>query len=196
MISENSNAIKDSILKAAEDVFGKFGYKKTTLDDIARHIGKGKSALYYYYKNKEEIFDAVLDFESGKVRHELLLAVEAGKDPQEKLRCYILKRMELFHQLVTFHSIIQHECAESTAVADKIRKQYDALELELISRIIKDGIDRGEIKKSDVMPMACAIIKAMKGFEISYLKEKDKEKLEHDADELLELLLYGLVPRE
>src|SRR5688572_33260146 len=52
--------IRDEILNGARDLFERFGFKKTTMEDIARQVGKSKSALYYYYKTKEEIFEAVI----------------------------------------------------------------------------------------------------------------------------------------
>ena len=59
MTSENLNyneSVRVSILEAAQGLFSKFGYKKTTMEDIAQELHKGKSSLYYYFKNKEENF--------------------------------------------------------------------------------------------------------------------------------------------
>lgn len=59
--------VKADILKAAEKLFQQFGLRKTTMEDIAKAMGKGKSTLYYYYNNKEEIFDAVVMKEMWEV---------------------------------------------------------------------------------------------------------------------------------
>lgn len=195
MDRENGSAIKESILKAAQEIFSKYGYKKTTLGDIARYIGKGKSALYYYYKNKEEIFEAVLAFEASHIGDELFKALEAETSPQQKLRKCILKRMELYHQLVNFYGAIQQEYIENLTVIEK-KKQYDDLELQLISDIIREGVDKGKFVSSNITLTASAIIMAMKGFEYAFSKEKNMKKLESDIDQLLEILLYGIVPRE
>ena len=42
---------RESILKIAQEIFSKYGYRKTTLDDIANAVRKGKSSLYYYFKS-------------------------------------------------------------------------------------------------------------------------------------------------
>jgi len=55
--SENGNKKdqnRENILKIAREIFSKYGYKKTTLDDIANAVRKGKSSLYYYFKSKED----------------------------------------------------------------------------------------------------------------------------------------------
>lgn len=193
MNNENGIAIKDAILKAAQEIFSKYGYKKTTLDDIARYIGKGKSALYYYYKNKEQIFEAVLAFEVTQLRDELFNELDAAKDPQDKLRRYILKRMELYHNLVNYYGAIQQEYLENLSVIERIRKQYDDQELEMISDIIKEGVARGIFVSKNITLTAGAIIMAMKGFEYSFSKEKDLKKLGNDIGQLLDILFYGIV---
>ena len=193
MNNENGIAIKDAILKAAQEIFSKYGYKKTTLDDIARYIGKGKSALYYYYKNKEQIFEAVLAFEVTQLRDELFNELDAAKDPQDKLRRYILKRMELYHNLVNYYGAIQQEYLENLSVIERIRKQYDDQELEMISDIIKEGVARGIFVSKNITLTAGAIIMAMKGFEYSFSKEKDLQKLGNDIGQLLDILFYGIV---
>ena len=50
---------KQQIIEAAGVIFERYGFKKTTMDDIAYAAGKGKSSLYYYFKNKEQVFEAV-----------------------------------------------------------------------------------------------------------------------------------------
>ena len=47
--------IKAKILEGADKLFQKYGLGKTTMEDIAKDAGKGKSTLYYYFKSKEEI---------------------------------------------------------------------------------------------------------------------------------------------
>ena len=57
---ETKDPIREEILNGARELLERYGFKKTTMEDIARQIGKSKSALYYYYKTKEEIFGAVI----------------------------------------------------------------------------------------------------------------------------------------
>ncbi len=192
----NEGIIKDSIINAAQEIFSKYGYKKTTLDDIAQNIGKGKSALYYYFKSKEAIFKAVLEFEVGQLREQLVNALAKENNPQRKLRTYILKRMELFHQVVNFYSAIQQEYYENIGFIEKARKDFDEQELQMISEIIKEGVDNGYFINRNVKFTAGAIIIAMRGFEYSISKEKDLRKVENDIDKLLDILFYGILIRK
>ncbi len=51
-ILNKKDANRENILKIAREIFSKYGFKKTTLDDIANAVRKGKSSLYYYFKSK------------------------------------------------------------------------------------------------------------------------------------------------
>ena len=54
-----NNLVKAAILQAAERLFQKWGINKTTMEDIAHEARKGKSTLYYYFKSKEDVLEAV-----------------------------------------------------------------------------------------------------------------------------------------
>ena len=59
MLQKDEIVVRD-IIDTARTLFKKTGFKKTTMGDIARSLGKAKSSLYYYYPSKEDIFEAVL----------------------------------------------------------------------------------------------------------------------------------------
>lgn len=196
MDSDNSiSSNKDAIIAAAREQFSKYGYKKTTLDDIARRIGKGKSSLYYYFNNKEEIFKAVLDFDVLLFKDKLINAITSENNPQSKLRTYILKRMDFYHQVVTFFGAIQQDYIDNFPMIEKARIKYDEQELEMISEIITEGVRQGKFVSKNITLTAKAIILAMKGFEYTFAKETDAKKIENDIDQLLEVLFYGIVVR-
>jgi len=56
--------VREQLVQSARQVFARYGFKKTALDDIAREAHKGKSTIYYYFKSKDEIFKAVIEAEA------------------------------------------------------------------------------------------------------------------------------------
>ena len=64
--------IKNRIIEVAQDIFKKYGFRKSTMDEIAEAAGKGKSTLYHYFKSKEEVFAAVIEKESNIMFKELI----------------------------------------------------------------------------------------------------------------------------
>ncbi len=68
-----SEKVKHSIIEVARETFARYGFRKTTMDEIAVAARKGKSSLYYYFASKEEVFQAVVEQEAGilfsKIEH-------------------------------------------------------------------------------------------------------------------------------
>ena len=60
MPSQSYEARGERILEAAAELIVRWGYKKTTVDDIARQAGVAKGTIYLHWKTREELFKAVL----------------------------------------------------------------------------------------------------------------------------------------
>ncbi len=59
------------ILQAASEVFARYGYDKTTLEDIGKKCGLNKASLYHYFRNKEDIYVQVIMVETTVFINEL-----------------------------------------------------------------------------------------------------------------------------
>ena len=79
---------KDLILKSAQSCFIKYGYKRTTLDDIAKEANISRAAIYLIFSNKEDLFSSLLEY-----LHNNLL---------EKIKNYFLKNNGLEKKLINF----------------------------------------------------------------------------------------------
>ena len=93
MHNQENDSMRIAIIESSRDLFAKYGYKKTTMEDIANALRKGKSSLYYYFKNKEEIFQAVLELEEFILFSRLKEIVASDIKPKEKLSVYVNTRM-------------------------------------------------------------------------------------------------------
>ncbi|MDD5509089.1 MAG: TetR/AcrR family transcriptional regulator, partial [Bacteroidales bacterium] len=188
-------SIRSTILEKAKEVFSKYGYRKTTLDDIAGACGKGKSSLYYYFKNKEVIFEEVIRQEVDNLKNEFRTAMDSVKDPKEKLRIYIVLRMVMFRNLVNFFPTFRQEFMEYYSLIERIRASYDEEEFHIIKGILQYGIDCGEFKIRNITMTAHAIIKAMKGFEFPWAIDQDVRTMKKEIDSVLDVLFYGIMKR-
>lgn len=85
----NTEQIPDmelKILEAAKVVFVRKGYEATKMSDIATEVGIGRTALHYYFRTKEMLFDAIF----GQVIAELVPNIE----PIANMNCTILDKIE------------------------------------------------------------------------------------------------------
>ncbi|WP_109829982.1 TetR/AcrR family transcriptional regulator [Reichenbachiella versicolor] len=96
---------KQEILEAAKQLFNTQGYSKTSVDDISAAIGMRKSSLYYYFKNKEDIFVQSSENEWRRIFSEFRAEANKSKDPETKLITYIRQSLDYYEQLVIENEI-------------------------------------------------------------------------------------------
>lgn len=95
-IKSKEDLVKEEILLAARGLFQKFGLKKTSMEEIAEQAGKGKSTLYHYYRNKDELFGTVLEWECNQMKGEICECVIEQETLKGKLKTQFLCKLQAF----------------------------------------------------------------------------------------------------
>ena len=190
--------IKKRITEVAQDIFKKYGFKKSTMDEIAAAAGKGKSTLYHYFKSKEEVFAAVIEKESNTMFKELNKIITANIDCKSKIKKYIITRMNLINELSNLYSAIKSDYLNHFNFIQKYRVKYDEYEILFIEQILQDGINKKEfnINEDDAKKYAYGIATALKGLEIPFFLENRYSKISNRLDSMLNILIYGLAYKE
>ncbi len=191
----SKKAMREAIVDAARYVFARFGYRKTTMDSIARAVRKGKSSVYYYFKNKEEVFLAVVEKEAQGVKDEIKNALSAVSDPKEKLTIYVLTRMRVFYRIAHFYSSFREEYFKEYDFIQRFRESYDRYETKLILDILREGIKKGIFSIPDPVLAANYFVMALKGFEYLWGTEEDIGRLEKKTEAMLEMLYQGILKK-
>ncbi len=194
-IPDNAKEARELIIDAGRDIFARYGYKKTTMDDIAKAARKGKSSLYHYFKSKEDVFGAVVEKEANELKAELLRAIKAEITPQEKLRAYVITRMEAFQRFANLYSAFRDEYPESDNFINGFREQYDQFESGLYKEILREGVSRDVFEIHDLDLTAYAMVIAAKGLEYHWAMEKNRQIIKRNIDSLLEIFFNGIMKR-
>ena len=187
--------VRSRIVSVASKIFTRFGYRKTTMEEIAMATRKGKSSIYYYFRSKEDIFRAVVEKEAAELKQELADAVAEVDDPIDQLKTYILFRMHKLKTLTNFYTALKSDYLSHLEFIENIRKEYDRDEITLVKNILQEGIRRNEFVIDDPELGAVAIVTAMKGLEIPLFIKKEHGNIEDRLDNLINFLFYGLVRR-
>ena len=190
--------IKNRIIEVAQDIFKKYGFKKSTMDEIAAAAGKGKSTLYHYFKSKEEVFAAVIEKEGDIMFKELNKIITANINCKLKLKKYITTRMNLIDKLSNLYSAIKSDYFNHFNFIQKYRNKYDENEILFIEQILLDGIIKKEfnIDEDDTKIYAYGIAIALKGLEIPFFLEDRYSNENIRLDSMLNILIYGLACKE
>lgn len=195
MTPEEKENVRTMIVEAAATMFGKYGYKKTTMDDIALASKKGKTAIYYYYKNKEDIFRAVIEKEARMLGEEILRAVSKEQKPVDKLKAYISARMHTLKNVATFYNAMKSELLDHLNFMNKTRMEYDKAELMLVSSILMEGVNQKQFSISDIESTATTIVALLKGMEIPLIIETAPSQLDDKLGKIINLLYNGILKR-
>ncbi len=191
----SKKAMRDAIIDSARYVFSRFGYRKATMDAIARAARKGKSSIYYYFKDKEEIFIAVIEKEATAVKNEIKNALASVSDPKEKLTIYVITRMRVFNRIARFYSSFREEYLKEYDFIQRFRENYDRYETKVILDILREGIKKGVFSIPNPAMTANFFMIALKGFEYLWGIEEDIDKLEKKTEAMLEMLYRGILKR-
>jgi len=193
-----NNDVKNRIIEVAQDIFKKYGFRKSTMDEIAEATGKSKSTLYHYFKSKEDVFAAVIEKESYTMFKELNKIITANIDSKTKIKKYVTTRMDLIDELANLYSAIKSDYLNHFNFIQKYRTKYDEYELLFIEQILQDGINKKEfnINEDDTKIYAYGIATALKGLEIPFFLENRYSQINNRLDSMLNILIYGLACKE
>jgi AcrR family transcriptional regulator len=186
--------IRVDVLKAARDLFQRFGLCKTTMEDIAKAAGKGKSTLYYYYTSKDEIFNAVIEDEMHEVFATVREAVERAETAEDKMKAFTTTKIKALSQKVNLYSIVRGE-TDNTELIRKLRKTFDNREIGLIQSILTFGMTTREFRPIDPLDlenMAYIIVSAIRGIEMNLIEDNTITKIGDRLESVLGLMCNGI----
>ncbi len=107
MKTNKDEQVRQNIIEAAKVVFQKWGLYKSTMEDIAKETGKAKSTLYYYFKNKEEIFEQVVRQELDEIIFNSLNSIRDLTSAREKLKKFITAMLNEVKNTISIYSLVK-----------------------------------------------------------------------------------------
>jgi AcrR family transcriptional regulator len=191
----NKEEFRKKVIVSAGKIFSRYGFKKTTMDEIAKALKMGKSSIYYYFESKEEIFEAVVLWEANILRNELTTAIKSVESPTEKMRNYVFVRMKSFEKLANYYNAIFDKNLDHFDFIEHIRSKYDLEELAILRLLLYDGARKKVFNVDNSEYTALAIQTTLKGLEVPLFWKKKEVHIEHRLNAILDVLFYGIVKK-
>jgi AcrR family transcriptional regulator len=192
----NKEEFRKKIILTSGQIFSRFGFKKTTMEEVARALKMGKSSIYYYFKSKEEIFDAVVLFEANILRNELTTAIKSVESPIGKMEKYVFVRMKSFEKLSNYYNAIFDKNFDHFEFIEKIREKYDREERAILRLLLYHGIRKKVFNVKNSEYTALAIQTTLKGLEVPLFWEKRNVDIDQRLKAILDVLFYGIVLKQ
>jgi AcrR family transcriptional regulator len=191
----NKEEFRRKVIITAGAIFSRYGFKKTTMDEIAKALKMGKSSIYYYFESKEEIFEAVVLLEANILRNELTTAIKTVESPVEKLKNYVFVRMKTFEKLSNYYNAIFDKNLDHFDFVEKIRSRYDLEELAIIRLILYHGARKKVFSVTNSEYTALAIQTSLKGLEVPLFWQKKEVNIEDRLNAILDVLFHGILKK-
>lgn len=185
--------MREEILNVASLQFAKYGFKKTTLTDIASALGKQKTALYYYFKNKEDIFFEIISIEAQNFVKQLKYVLTEDTDEISKLRNYLRLRIQIMSEIANKYKVLKDELFFLLSDIERARIPYHQVECEELSILLESGKNKGIFSLNNPKQMAKTIVNILKGLEIPMYIREDVGKEEEEIHDFISLIVKGLL---
>lgn len=144
------------ILDAALEVFSAFGYRGSTIDQIAAKCGLSKPNLLYYFRRKEDIYQAVLERTLADWL-EPLRRLDATADPMEELTNYISAKLDMTFARPAASRLFANEVLHGAPHIGKFLKGPLRELVEAKSAVIRRWVGAGKLKPVDPLHFIFAI---------------------------------------
>lgn len=188
--------MKEKILDIAFKHFVQYGFTKTTLTGIAYVLGKKKTALYYYFKNKEDLFAAIVRVEAENLLAELELIFKKEEDEITILKKYITTRVRAMHLVSVRYKVLKDELFILLPEIERVRLPYHEKEVILVENLLTRGNEKEIFRTANAEHIAKVLVNTLKGLEIPMYIRNEVSYDPKEIESLISVLIYGVATSE
>ncbi len=186
----------EAILDACDRIMGRYGFRKMTMDDLAREAGVSKRTIYVYFRSKEEVGLSSIGRVVEAARREMEeIASESGEVAGRLRRMLERRVMARVLAVQDYHHSLD-ELFEVVRPADMARRRetFDK-ESALIARVLREGDELGQFAVDDAESTATALLHATNAFlpySLSVRELGRPKKIRERLSRMVALLIRGL----
>ena len=182
------------VYNAALQMFSKYGYRKTTLEDIGDVLGMTKGNLYLYAKNKRDLYESAIAFALKNWQQNALAAAAQEKTITGQIFTYCMQGYNYLQDNRDLHTLIINDPTIFPLSPGEDRFHEINLEsMTLLKEMLKAGIEKGEFRDVDVDDIA-ELLYSVYVMMIIRTYVKSENKFNDDALKRgYDLILHGLL---
>ena len=178
---------RNKLIDIARQLFAHKGIENTTMNDIAIAAKKGRRTIYTYFKNKRDIYNAVIESESGIVLKRLSEIVDLPLPADQKLMEFIFQRFDAMKDLVYRNGSLRADFFRDVRKVERARKTTSPKEIKMLESILREGVESGIFRIKHTDKMAMVMLLCLQGLDVPYIRDNFKE-IGIEKDKLREYL--------
>lgn len=189
--------IRDLILDAVDALLAKFGYKKMTMEDVAREVGIGKGTIYLHFPSKEELVLAHVDRIAETVVRKIGEIAASGEPVDRRLRrMLVLRVLHRFDSVAHYSRSLGDLLSSVRAPLLLRRRAHFEKEAAVFETLLREGARLGELDCPDPRSAALVLIHSTNShlpFNLSVRELGRREEVEEQVGRVADLLVKGLL---
>jgi len=189
---------KQLIVEAAYEIFKRFGYEKTSMNDISKEANMGKGSVYYYFESKEDIFIEALEYEIHKGINHINEQIKDIADPIKRLEFVLIKPIEMVSQAPLLMQVWNNKSHFMRKLEKFKHDKHCHLRSLLSECVLYAKNHQVLIDDFDVEEFTLFIVRwfYMGDDEVSFeLTKEIIENLKRDFQVMAKYILYGIIKR-
>ena len=192
---------RQEIIAAALDLFSERGYHNVSMHEIARKAEFAIGTLYKFFRNKEDLYQALVLEQSDRFHDALVRAIETPGDEIERLRNYVRTKGELFSANLPFLRLYIAESRGASynlkaSLNDEVRKRYYDF-LEQLAAVFDGGIGKNRFRKiASPYQLAVALDTVLNAFLLLWIEAPERHPFPDSPDAILDIFFRGLLARD
>ncbi|WAH37263.1 TetR/AcrR family transcriptional regulator [Alicyclobacillus dauci] len=151
--------LSDRVVEAAATSFRQFGYKGTTMDQVARIANVGKGTIYTFFPSKEALFEHILNSLIDEMRRLAEEAIQPGDPFFVNLERAMRKVLQFRQQHELFVKLAHEVRYLGTAAVGEGLDRVERAIVSYLRRHIEDGIKHGDVKECNAELVAFILLK-------------------------------------
>ncbi len=193
MAKVNPEGQKEQILNAAAKLFIEKGFGGASMQEIAEALGVTRTAVYYYFKNKDDILTALLEEVTLRAKRLSSHAVaELDADPKERLRVLVHQHTMLILSHYNEFRVIHRTEQQLPDRAYRANEDAKRAVLNNFTAAIETGVNAGVFRVVDAKVTAFTLI-GMCSWPAFWYKAEGSKSAEEIADTIAELAVQSVV---
>ena len=186
---------RERILRAATDLFQRLGYRKTSIDDVAKQAAVAKGTVYLYYRNKAELVYHAISLEERQYLERMRPLAEETLTPRERLISFLRICGNMMREMPLTSSLVQgdHEISIAMQEIDKsFVANANSLQVDYVVHLLEDASLKKK-SKNELRLQARILVDIFFSLSTSNLMNPEQVDWDTYVNALADLLVDGLV---
>ena len=189
------NKTKRKIFETSMKLFAEKGYEATSIEEITATVGVAKGTLYYHFSSKEEIFNFLIEEGIKLLQNSICIKTSKYKNYIDKVKAIVLIEIKIVQKYENLITILLSQFYGKETRNQKCQMHvYEYI--EQIEEIVKEGINKGEIKQGDPKAIASEIYGLICSTLVYKLRNQDNFDISKIYKEFERTVIEGLKIKE